>query len=193
MRANNDPSNPLMEERLKHTLGLVIDFVKFAEAKNAALLAANSVLIVGILQACSARPHLATWLCYYVSYLLFFLSLSVLVALISFMPLTMFPLLRLSGVPSPDDNLVFFGDIAKYDVPLYLASLNEDPASPTEPTSRFHVDLAGQIIINARIALRKYRCFSWALWLSLYGLATPLVGLCVWLALCQSKKRRPNG
>jgi len=182
------PLTTRMEERLKHTLSLVIDFVKFAEAKNAALLAANGVLIVGVLQAWSSRPHPATWQCYYAIYLLVFLSLSVMVALVSFIPLKEFPSLLPISRPTPQDNLVFFGDIAKYDVTQYLRALDAQSAS-----SHYERDLAGQIIINARVALRKYHCFTWALWLTIYGLATPLIGVCVWLSLQYIKKRRPNG
>lgn len=182
-----------MEERLKHILSLVIEFVKFAEAKNAALLAVDSALIIGSLQAWLAMEHSPVWTGYYLASALLFLGLSVIVVLLSFLPLKTFPVLRASGALLPSDNLVFFGDIAKYDASQFLAALNESPAPDPSQNPRYEADLAGQVIINSRVALRKYRCFTWALWLTIYGVTTPIVAFCAWIILFGIKKRFPNG
>ncbi|MDD4649171.1 MAG: DUF5706 domain-containing protein [Desulfoplanes sp.] len=161
-----------LEEELRYTFGIVNNWVKFAEAKNGALLA----IAAGVVSAMSARLHpsvlTASDLILFFCVILF--SLSGLVALFSFFPrLKDFELQNL-GDCQVDDNPFYYGDIAKYDADGYLRLLSfrlDDSVGST----RLHVDLAKQVIVNSKIALLKYRQFMKAIRLAIGGLLTMMV------------------
>lgn len=162
----------------------VNEWLKFAEAKNGALVVLNSAVVaLSIPPAIASHPwtDLAQlWL--WTSWLL--LAAGLLIALLSFLPATQIPFLDPAQPTSPNDNLIFFGHARNYDVEEYLHALRERTGAPHD--SGWERDVAGQIITNAKIASWKYSCFKGALWCTIAAIVTPVLagltfgGISIW-------------
>ncbi|MER0240086.1 Pycsar system effector family protein [Fulvimarina sp. MAC8] len=137
----------------------MIDFVKFAETKNAALLTFTSVWIgsiIGFMQAQTPLP-----LGYDTAFLftLPLLCVAALISLASFLPR------RLHHHHRDDDgvkNLLFFGDIAQMEPRQYGKRVRERylPPENVSFTERYLEDLTVQISVQAHIADRKFKAFN---------------------------------
>lgn len=163
-----------MEDRLKYILGLCIDWVKYAEKKNAALLVAASGLVLSLVghfpdKTSSSGIRACLWIgC--VS-----LVLSALICLVSFIPQIEFPWIATRRKTSSEDNLFFFGHIADYSASGFVDALYRGEG--LQPASnKLQLDLAGQIIVNARISMKKFRLFTVATWLATLGVALVICG-----------------
>jgi hypothetical protein len=167
-------------QQLKDVLASVNSWVVFAEAKNGALLALDNSLALAILGIVLGRcmPRLLLW---YLYDAIGFIMLSLLVALASFLPQGR-PFQEGVGAVGERDNLWFYGDIAHSDRRSYLAALAAALALTEPPDSRLCEDLAGQVITNSKIAVRKYGYFTVAVRLLILGALTPPIGaaVCVW-------------
>jgi hypothetical protein len=175
-----------MEKRLRYVLSLVNGWLEFAEKKNAALLAADSAAVFGVL-ACLDRAtslHVGILLCLYLGLAL--LGLAATCCLISFIPQFQIPWLAARRKTSRDDNLVFYADIANYDPASFLQALYEHSGIEEIKDDALMSDYAEQIITNSRIAERKYRCFNTAIWLTVAAVLTPLGAI----VICLLRKRR---
>ena len=154
-----------MEDRLRYILSTVNDWLKFAEAKNGALLGIDIAIIFGLFQVIGSEISRG-WIYLAIS----FTGLSALSALFSFIP-------QLKAHPKGQQrqrnegtNLIFYGHIAESNPELYLKALYSEVGTEEPPESKIELDYAHQIIINSRIALRKNRYFSIGLWLTVLGL-----------------------
>jgi Family of unknown function (DUF5706) len=173
-----------MEQRLREILAIVTDHQKFAEAKNGALLAFDGALVIAVLQLLSGSGQMDRRLFAYLLCIITFAAVSGLVALLSFVPQTRVPQVRTIGVPENRDSLIFFGDVQKYSVDAYLAALRmatNDTA--TGDPSRVERMYAEQVIVNAKIASRKFTYFKYAVWIVVAGLTTPILVLLVYPAV----------
>jgi hypothetical protein len=170
-----------MDERLNIILGYVNDWLKFAEAKNGVLLTLCGGVIFALLGNAPANT-VAIWLrgIYYFSILLLFVA-SV-VCLISFIPQIKIPWLSSIGKLSGKENVYFYGDLANYSPTELLKILHQKSGAGDNPTfTPLEIDLAGQIVTNSRIALKKYKHFSLSLWVTLVTaavIAVYLLGVC---------------
>jgi hypothetical protein len=163
-----------MEDRLKFLLTIVSDLVKFAETKNAALLVSASGMVLMLID------HFPDKAAGSVVRAFFWtggasLILSTVVCLVSFVPHLEIPGIGETEKPSAGDNLMFFRHIAKYSVPEYLHALYEAEGS-TPVQNKIHSDLAGQVIANACISLKKFRYYTVASWLAGIGILMLGVG-----------------
>jgi hypothetical protein len=165
----------IMEDRLHRILALVNEWLKFAEAKNAALLAANSAIIFGSLKVLETSPPLPRWLLIYIYLAIVAVALAASLSLLSFLPKTRLPWLGSTKRPTPEDNLLFYGDIACYDPRSFLEALYRQAGTNFSQPDSLEEDYAEQIIINSRIALSKFRFFSLALWITVSALLTPAI------------------
>lgn len=161
-----------MEERLRYILTTVNEWLKFAEAKNGALLAVDSAIIFGIfkLASDSAWPHV----------IFPYLTISLVIVssvscLVSFIPRIKIPTFTLSQKPDATASLLFYTHIAKYDPESYLKALHGRTDDSTTLSSSFEMDFARQIVTNSRIAVKKYYCFTVALWLTVVALILLLI------------------
>jgi hypothetical protein len=174
-----------MEEQLRYILALVRDSQKFAEAKNAALLATNTLIVLGIVQTLSSDhlPHF--WFTVCCCYVAAMSIVSSVINLSSFLPQTNIPPLHWLNSPgqktkskqeqiTDEDNLLFFEHIQKHSDSSYLRALQRLEGKVTAP-SRMEIMYAQQIIVNSRITSRKFAYFRYALWSLICGVATPLV------------------
>jgi hypothetical protein len=154
-----------LEARLIVILGMVNDWLKFAEAKNAVLVALSGAATGGILSYLSSNADVAASLVVGLVAAQLVLLLSLLVALVSFFPQTDLArwLTRNDEPTDESDNLYFYGHLAKYaphDLVERIASLYVGTGQCPVPPYRSHLDLASQIVINSRIAAAKLRLFA---------------------------------
>jgi len=179
-----------MEERLRYILSTVNEWLKFAESKNAALLTADGVAVFGILTALGNAnlPH--SWMLRYVYFCVSLLAIATIVCLLSFIPQLQVPRLVTRRSPKGEDNLMFYGDIANYNSFGYLKALyareRDKQGTIADPIEE---DYAQQIVVNSRIALRKYGYFNVALWLTVLAALSPVFSAAIFIVWKCAKQR----
>lgn len=163
-----------VELRLADLLVRVIDWLKFAEAKNTAAVGLSSTALGVIVTFLVAGPPVPDPAGIGLSVGAVLLMVSLLLAVASFLPSTNLEkhLLGARQEPADADNLLFYGHIARYEpralvraIATHYYGLTGESAEP----SRYAVDLAGQIVTNARITVRKLQFFTYSLQLFAAG------------------------
>jgi hypothetical protein len=168
------------------TLGLVNDWLRYAEVKNGALLTINGALIVGVHQMLDWHDKRAGLVDAYAWMATAFLAASMLVGLASFYARTKtfgFDIEKVSGDGAT--NVLYYGhlaDMRRADVLERLVD-SYDPAAPIP----YLEDLADQIIINSKIARRKFVLFNSALMLTIAGAVTPVGALVYYWSFCDDR------
>ena len=169
-----------MQERLRYTLDQVNDWLRFAETKNATLIVVDAGAVLAITRVaeeiCWNTPE-GIW----VFTMVLFLLLSCILAMISFLPDVIPKGKSPTGSPREDANLLFFGDLAHYDRLSLLQAIAKQEDSSIPDNSAVLEDYAEQIITNSRIALRKYKFFRWAMWLTVAGVVTPIIATALFI------------
>jgi len=183
----NAPLQPDSTEQLQHVLSLVNDWLKFAEAKNGALLIASSAIVLGLPTATTALLLPARASAVYITWLTALAVISALLAGYSLLPRTRIPWLLPARSPEATDNLLFFGHIYSFDPDSYLIAIRAKLRQAGIP-SPFERDYAEQIVINSRITMEKYVLFRAALWVLLFGALTPVLALP--LLIAEALRRR---
>jgi hypothetical protein len=173
----------MTEDRLRYILTFVDSHVRFAEAKNAALFAVDVAVGGGAFQLLQNASVNTGPTKLYLIVLLICMATSSVIALLSFLPQTHIPWHRVRDPVSAHDSMLFFGHIQKYDSALYLATLADQSGDPNAQFTVLDQAYASQIIVNAKIASRKFTYFRYAVWTSLGGLVTPVLAVVLWLAL----------
>ena len=146
----------------------VNNWLKFAEAKNGAIIALNSALIFGLFQICQGIKTDNIILIVYVYSALISLFISIVIAILSFVP-------KLShqytsfGKPKDSDNLLYFSNIAKYSEKEYADKLS----SLTNEITDFDKQYISQIATNSKITYVKYKQFELAVWFNISAFLTP--------------------
>lgn len=158
--AKNDQQEAY-EKLMSANHGRMVDFVKFAEAKNAALLTFCSVWIGAIINLLKSPEGLPFGYRHAFMAALPLLAIAAVICLKSLLPRL------LEQVYKRDDeyrNLLYFGDIAKGGVKEYpdMAAEIYMPEEGQSATPTYLHDLGVQIAIQSSIAHRKFRMFHWA-------------------------------
>jgi hypothetical protein len=174
--ARNDQEEAF-ERLLAAQLARTLDFVKFAEAKNGAVLALSSGWILASVNLLSGEHKLplgydkAFWIV---------MSLFVLAGLLSI--ISFLPRMLREFIEGEDGtkNLLFFGDIAALPIGQFKERVSERyrPNADHAVTDRYLDDLCVQISVNAKIAARKFELFNAAgacVFLAIACLLVPLV------------------
>lgn len=189
-----------MEERLKFIFANVNDWLKFAEAKNGVLIAINGAAIWGMLQNIvvikTIHPCLHILSYFYIGAAF----VSMIVSLMSFLPsltLTRKAQKEIDEKSINDQSLIYFKHIALFNPAIYLTTLYHRSGSTDIPKTHnsIELDLAYQIIANARIGLQKYEIFTYALNLALVGMLIPIPFQILFLILAklkESKEKKVN-
>ncbi len=155
-------SGEIYEQILASNLQRAVDFLKFAEAKNAALLALSSAWVVASINLVCSGKSVRSQLGTGILVALFCSLCAALAAMASF-----FPKLHLPGFlggkkagPHPK-NLLYFGDISSLPIRTLEADLYKRyyPSGGSHTDEYLH-DLIVQIAVNSQIANRKMRLFS---------------------------------
>lgn len=165
-----------MSDRYEWILAQTNDWLRFAEAKNAALVVFNSAVLVATAQLVGEYPPAGLISRLYVGSLWVLMGVGLIVALFSFLPKTTIPLLSAGELPREQDNLIFFGSAKKYTAPEYITAVNKRYGISTTEDDQWRRDIAEQVVTNARIAVWKYSCFKVALAATIWGVLTPIAG-----------------
>jgi hypothetical protein len=169
----------MMEERLERVLNRVIDWLKYEEAKNGALIALNGVAMSVIVPWLSNAPQAASpWLKASVVTLL----VSIMIALISFYPVLNGDKLQRNATrrqaTMSKPNLLFFADIAGDDPKTYIKKLHDAEANGG---TQLELDYAREIVENAEIAVFKLGLFKMAFVVSFLAFILTVVAAIVHL------------
>ena len=155
------------------------DWLRFAEGKNAMLIAFNGASIYGIAQLPFFKDFQEiTFLKGYAIFVIILLIFSTIVSLVSFVPKV--NLVYISVVRENLDGNIFFFEHLRDTSPIkILESIKEKGAG--EKFSKIDEDLAQQINSLAKVASRKYSLFTIAVWITVSGYITlPIAGI-FWL------------
>lgn len=170
------------EKILTASLQRAVDFLKFAETKNAALLALSSAWVLAAINLESSGKVIPGLLAGGVVLALFLSLCAAMVAMLSFVPKLHLPgfLGGQRAGPHPH-NLLYFGDISGLTIKTLEADLHERyfPKGKA-PTDEYIHDLVVQIGVNSQIAKRKMRFFTVGVWfivLAAVVLLLPVVGI----------------
>lgn len=158
------------EDKLWKIFANVNDWLKVAETKNAMLIGFNGASIFGLSRVMGSIDSGLWW--YFFMVCLIFIA-SLITSLVSFVP-------RLVDLPfssvskSKFKNLYFFEYLKDLTMENLLKEHFKEPEGGVFPDSL--KDLAGQIISNSKIASLKYSYFTIAIWLTICGIVTPIIG-----------------
>lgn len=154
-----DDQEEAFEKILSSQLARTIDFVKFAETKNAALLTFSSAWIIGAINLLTGQATLP--LDYNVAFgaALPLFAVAGLICIVSFVPQV---LARFYEPASDAKSLLYWGDIATIPLAQFHERVTEryKPGDDHSVTERYLDDLCVQISVNARIAVRKFSLFN---------------------------------
>lgn len=173
-------NSELNEKLLAGKLQRVIEFLKFAEAKNAALLTLASALTIAIgnlLLNAGLPLGIARGLC-----LALPLAMgAALAAILSFVPrLSVSEFLGGHRAGPHPRNLLFFGDVAAQTIKEYKAAMEGHYVSSGKLTSQYIDDLLTQIHVNSAITHRKMRLFQIGATLIGAAIAVALLATVAW-------------
>jgi hypothetical protein len=185
-KASNSSIKPdeAYEKILTGNLQRAIDFLRFAEAKNAALLALASAWVVAIISLESSGKTIPPRLALSLLIALLLALCAGLLAMLSFLPRLHLPAFLGGHRAGPHPrNLLYFGDISM----LPVKTLEQDLRSRYLPDSNglkdeYMHDLVVQLSVNSEIAMRKMRLFLWGMRLIVLAgliLLVPIVGMVV--------------
>ncbi len=151
------------EDHLLQLLQMVNEWLRFAEAKNAALLGLSGLSLTAVLGFVTQVEAIGNWAAGLLVVGSGLWIASTLALTVSFLPRT--DLLnitsRLSSTPDESDNLYYFAHLAKFDAAGLLQALDLQ-SEPEAPRYRFEKDLADQLIANSRITNDKLGAFQMA-------------------------------
>jgi hypothetical protein len=157
-------------DMLSSTLGRVIDFLKFAETKNAALLTFASAWTFAAFNTLNGEhpPVGIVGGAFRLALVLF--AVAAVVAVISFLP--KLDLNALHRDPAQPKNLLYFGHIAEFDTAVFCSRVKERYLAQGEQsiTDEYLDDLTVQISANSKIARQKFIMFNIGAWLVLLAL-----------------------
>lgn len=168
-----DDEAKALEPMMIASLARAIDFVKFGETKNAALLTFTSAWILASANVAVgevAQNHASVRIALAIGGLL--LVAGAFLALISFLPRTDLQKLKGKWHANPRTNYLFFGHLSAIksdDLHAKLAGLYLSPGR-AGLNDQYLDDLGCQIIVNAKIAATKFTLFTWGVRLTIAAL-----------------------
>jgi hypothetical protein len=168
-------------EKLRVIFQNVNEWLKFAEAKNAVLLAFSGTAMTATLAVLATVQNLANSLRFGLLGATALLCVCAFLCAWSFLPKTNLEKILWSRSnsfqvmkPQVEDNLYYFGHLRKYNSATLLDSVNQDylNGAASVPYGKEAQDLASQIVVNSSIAFRKYQLFTYASYCLVTAIAT---------------------
>jgi hypothetical protein len=152
-----------LEERLFQLLELVNDWLKFGETKNGSMVALAGIAGTALLTYGSDIEEPTPWDGWSLFFAGFFFTLSLSLAVWSFLPKKDAQKIesRLEGIPEDSDKLYYYGHLAKLRAADLIEKICELHDCESGKATRGERDLAAQIT-NSRITQSKMRLFSMA-------------------------------
>lgn len=156
-----DDQQEAFEKLMSANLARVVDFIKFAETKNAALLTFSSAWILATLNILSSNKPLPTGYPLALAVAIPLFLTAALISITSFAPRIKLSLFDKSQGRAK--NLLFFGDIADLGIAAFKEQANTRyfPGADQSTTDDYLHDLMAQVAVNSDIANRKFRLFNW--------------------------------
>lgn len=162
----------------------VFEWLKFAEAKNGALVGVTGVFCVNLVKYIfDYKVYENFWVSAYLLPLLLFASSSMIMALLSFVPQTKIGWIWGRLTSSNRNNVLFFGEIRNLSPEQYLEQFLSALGQEKRDFSQFERDYANQIVVNSTICYKKYNFFRLGIWLLLCGIITPIFGILLYLLI----------
>lgn len=155
-----DDQQEAYERLLSSSLTRAVDFLKFAETKNAALLTFSSAWLLGCLNfLVGSNPAPADWRTVLQLAIALF-GLAGLIALASFLP--KLRLERWHQDPEQKKSLLYFGDVATFAPGVFIERVRTRYYPPPEKSASdsYLDDIAIQIVVISQIARAKFRLFN---------------------------------
>lgn len=178
-------------DELKDTLDSVNNWLKFAEAKNAVVVAASGfALWASIRIVLSSEANL--YVNAYFGILSAFLLGGFVTALLSFMPVLDYRWIVPVPRKASNKNLLYFGYLATLSKKQVIEGYIKATKSIETDVHDIHDMYAEQIIINSRISLAKYAMFEFSIKVILFGVLTPLIAIPV-LYFSKTKRESTDG
>ncbi|CUW40072.1 protein of unknown function [Magnetospirillum sp. XM-1] len=181
-----DDQQEAYEKLLSASLARTVDWLKFAEAKNAALLTFCSAWVLGSIGVLARFKDLPPQLAAALKLDAILFGIAAIIAVLAILPK-----LKLSdfvGTTAPSGkNLLYFGDVASLDSEVFKERVRKAymPAADTSTTDAYLDDMAAQVAINSQIATRKFKLFERGAKLTLVGMLVMLWPLsamvCEWI------------
>lgn len=162
---------------LESTLKQIVDWLKFAEAKNGALVAVGCATIFGVLRLYLSSPIESTLVELYVASFTIFVAAAIVISLTSFIPRVTPPFWIKMPNKEEGDNPLFFAHACKYSKKTYLELFNRYSELGAHTESQLELAFCDQIVNNSKITFIKYGAFSSAVFLFLAGVLTPFGAL----------------
>ena len=169
-----------VDDRLLTILGMVNEWLQFAEAKNTGIVALGALGLTGILTYLASEDQVPPFLLAGLLVTSFFLLLSLAASLLSFLP--QHNLMRIVAKTThrgrKSHNLYFYKDLAAFEPEQLAATIAreyEQIPDYVAANHRSHIDLASQIIANSQITVDKNGYFRVALLLFLVGVGAAMV------------------
>jgi hypothetical protein len=167
-----------MKEELNKILGNVNDWLKFAETKNAVIIAFNGAAISAILQS---YPENTKSLKMFEGIMLTLFALSICISIYSFLPIlkNSFKYKKLNDNDFEAEkaklNCYFFRDHSRISCNQLLNLLIHKSSTGAYHANNMEIDIAEQIISNAEIAMSKFVLFSTAAYITFSGVVMGLI------------------
>jgi len=136
---------------LKDTLSKVNEWVKFAEAKNAANVAFCSAAVFALSRIILNYEELNSYIIIYLAFVIICLVLSLSISLLSFVPKLDAPWLDI-GKTDGSDNFLYFGHACKYSGTDYLELVYGNEKKKNLESYALELAYSNQIVVNSKIA-----------------------------------------
>lgn len=177
--------NEVFEKILTANLQRAIDFLKFAEAKNAALLTISSAWVIAIITLIASGKLLPGGLNTAVYFVLLLAICSGMLAMISFLPRTNLSWFLGGKKSGPHaNNLLYYGDISTLPLKTFEQDIRERyfPTEKQDLRNDYIHDLIVQISVNSQITIRKLKLFRYGITLIFFAaliLLMPVLGIAI--------------
>lgn len=178
-------SEPNLDDtRLIRTFYIANDWLRFAELKNGALITLNVALIgVSTNALLVTNQKLSVPILIWLSTTIILFLTSILISLSSFYARTNIFGFDISKTSEKNTtNSIYFGNIADMSTDEVIGRLCPEPSSDI-----YVKDVANQIIINSKLARKKFLLFNIALGTTVAGLVTPIGWLFYYWLLCDDR------
>jgi hypothetical protein len=165
-----------MKEELWKIFENVNSWLKYAENKN-------TYIITFIGAQITIMKYFNCPLNFWLKVSFIFLGLCLFVCFCSFFPKTsisawLYYFTKSNDDKKDTDNLLFYGDIAKYSLDNYIEKMSKHLKSEIKG-DKYLEDLCSQIIINSSIAKAKFNLFKISFWFMLLGQISFVISLFV--------------
>ncbi|ODS34918.1 hypothetical protein BEH94_02490 [Candidatus Altiarchaeales archaeon WOR_SM1_SCG] len=158
-----------LENKLKEISNNVNELLKFAEAKNAGLIAFNCAVALAMVSLLNGE--LSQLWKYLIIYIIGMNIISLFIVMSSLFAQTNPK--NFKQKIEKDDNLLFIGTISHMTPKTYIEKLKEK-YNLESTNENLEIDLARQLIIISQITARKFNLFNIALCFTFAGIFTPL-------------------